>query len=58
MTVIVIAGERRLANGPSISKHTGSEDFETHIGLWIVGGFLTVRIGQCRKSIIIFLSRF
>lgn len=57
MTVIVIAGERRRANGPSISKHTGPEDFETHIGLWIVGAFLTVRIGQCGKTLIIFLRR-
>lgn len=41
VTVIVISGERQLTNGPSISKPSGSKGLETHIGLWIVNGFLT-----------------
>lgn len=30
-----VSGEDQLANDPSISKSTGSEDLETHNGLWI-----------------------
>lgn len=30
-----VSGENQLANDPSISKSTGSEDLETHNGLWI-----------------------
>lgn len=58
MTVIVIIGECQLASGPSISKPTGSKAFETHSGLWIVNVFLAERIGQHRKTIVIFFRKF
>lgn len=53
-----VSGEDQLANGPSISKPTGSEDFETHAGLWVVTVFLAERIGQHRETLTIFLRRF
>lgn len=30
-----VSGEDQLANDPSVSKSTSSEDLETHSGLWI-----------------------